>query len=1155
MKKRLFSLLLCIVLIAGILPMNVFAKGKTEINEVMVTGLVLNEGDQLFEVRSAHLSVPEDEKYELVKRFRADWKENGRAIDEAAQYHCESGKTYSIVINFKIKDEYADSFCFSDSTQGVPISVAKSNYSSSISMHFNKEPDYINIRFDITVPGSRKYPQIDTVRIQGPNESNLIEGSTPPRVISGDIKAYYSNFEIQSDKWVDTANPGTDAAKFISGKTYRYTLVLKAYSDYVFKSDVPVEFYCSGLMKEESKTLSYDKKTLTVCYTYKVQAAVTIDTLFLNATDDYYFYSPIEGKKVPQASSVNFFAEESEPFTEHTMLSGWIPKVEWHDKDDPSATSDTQFIKGKEYYFTVQYDIKDEYKHLFCFSDNTKAIIRGGKYNTVDYSVSMHSKTGGSTVTLRFSFVCQGKKELSRADVEISEPDEGEEIKSLYSDVYNIPLYCYAGVVWYENGVQLNPYSPGTFKAGANYAVEIYIIVYKKMQEAVKFPSTLKSATINGKKATVKPYNGTDNDGGVILRYNFGKLPYTVRDVSISVSAPQEGNTISYSAVSNGAGYSVKGSVGSDRPEYMQWLVSANGTSYNVMAQGSKFEAGKYYKLEMDVITSGSYQFAVDTSGISVEPNVSAAVNSHNAKVIKAYEQDPHKYITVIMDFGICNDSVIESIVIDGITEPIAGAYPEYSANVRGSGYHINTAKNSYYDDWQNNRKLYYIKNGVGWYDVTKNNWMYENETFIGGHIYKPMIYLVTDEGYGFYHDKDWNMMFTASINGVAATGNTSGSQGLVEQTISAAFSCEAQTVSYFEVYSLDVPQVGSTPDFTVLTAQPDLYVSDTSYGVKSSGVNWYDENSNRLGANDKFEAGKVYKVEIKIVPTKINDAAVSKFVNPVSATLNGYSLNEAGDAVSANNNVLTVWHTYSPLNNEVTHIHNYIFLKHNSDYHWYECSCGNKVEFEEHNMSNSTLPANYGNGSDGETFSACSVCGYESNHSEVYCPKTFTLSTSKYTYSGKAKKPSVTIKDKKGNTLKSGTDYTVKYSKNTDVGKASAKVTFKGKYMGTKTLSFTINPKGTSVSKISSPKKGQLKVTWKKQATKTTGYQIQYATNSKFTKGKKTVTVKGSKTTSKTIAKLSSKKKYYVRIRTYKTVSGKKYYSSWSKSKNLKTK
>lgn len=103
------------------------------------------------------------------------------------------------------------------------------------------------------------------------------------------------------------------------------------------------------------------------------------------------------------------------------------------------------------------------------------------------------------------------------------------------------------------------------------------------------------------------------------------------------------------------------------------------------------------------------------------------------------------------------------------------------------------------------------------------------------------------------------------------------------------------------------------------------------------------------------------------------------------------------------------------------------------------------------------------------------------------------------------------------------------------------------------------INPKGTSIKSVSAAKKG-FTVKYKKQATQTTGYQIQYATDKNFKKNKKTVTVKKNKTTSVKVKKLKAKKKYYVRVRTYKNVkdtdgNAKKLYSSWSKTKTVKTK
>ncbi len=188
-----------------------------------------------------------------------------------------------------------------------------------------------------------------------------------------------------------------------------------------------------------------------------------------------------------------------------------------------------------------------------------------------------------------------------------------------------------------------------------------------------------------------------------------------------------------------------------------------------------------------------------------------------------------------------------------------------------------------------------------------------------------------------------------------------------------------------------------------------------------------------------------------------------------------------------------------------------------------------------------------------------CAVCGKQYTKTVAYYKASnIKLSKTAYTYNGKVQKPSVTVKDSKGKALKNGTDYTVSYPKGMkNVGKYTVKVTLKGNYSGSKSMTYNINPKGTSVSKVTAAKKG-FKVTWKKQTTQTTGYQVQYSTSSKFKKAK-TVTISKNKTTSKSVGKLSAKKKYYVRVRTYKTVKigGKsvKLYSGWSKAKSVTTK
>ena len=153
--------------------------------------------------------------------------------------------------------------------------------------------------------------------------------------------------------------------------------------------------------------------------------------------------------------------------------------------------------------------------------------------------------------------------------------------------------------------------------------------------------------------------------------------------------------------------------------------------------------------------------------------------------------------------------------------------------------------------------------------------------------------------------------------------------------------------------------------------------------------------------------------------------------------------------------------------------------------------------------------------------------------------------------FTGKNITQSITVKYN-GKTLKKGTDYTVSYSNNKSIGTATVKITGKGSYTGTITKTFKINPAKQEIQKLTAKSKAFF-VDWAQKGS-ATGYEIQYATNSKFTSAKK-VTITNNKTDTKTISKLSGKKKYYVRVRSYTTVKGTKYYGAWSASKSVTTK
>ena len=151
--------------------------------------------------------------------------------------------------------------------------------------------------------------------------------------------------------------------------------------------------------------------------------------------------------------------------------------------------------------------------------------------------------------------------------------------------------------------------------------------------------------------------------------------------------------------------------------------------------------------------------------------------------------------------------------------------------------------------------------------------------------------------------------------------------------------------------------------------------------------------------------------------------------------------------------------------------------------------------------------------------------------------------------YSGKAKKPAVTVKDGAAELVK-GQDYSIAYSNNKEIGTAIITITGKGSYTGTKKITFKINPKPATLKKLKAVSGKKLTASWK-TVKNIGGYQLQYSTSSKF-KTYKTKKVKAG-TLTKTISELKKGITYYVRIRTYKKVSGKTYYSTWSKVKKVK--
>lgn len=162
-----------------------------------------------------------------------------------------------------------------------------------------------------------------------------------------------------------------------------------------------------------------------------------------------------------------------------------------------------------------------------------------------------------------------------------------------------------------------------------------------------------------------------------------------------------------------------------------------------------------------------------------------------------------------------------------------------------------------------------------------------------------------------------------------------------------------------------------------------------------------------------------------------------------------------------------------------------------------------------------------------------------------------FTVKTKNVTYNGKAQKPAVNVYA--GNKKISSKYYSVSYKNNKNVGYGTVVVKGKGsyaKYSGFTT--FKINLKKVSLSSVKAQKK-KMVVYWKKTGGNQ-GYQVQYSTSKRFSSNVKTVRLSAGKK-SVTIKNIPAKKRYYVRIRSYKKIGNKIWYTGWSKAKNIRTK
>ena len=463
----------------------------------------------------------------------------------------------------------------------------------------------------------------------------------------------------------------------------------------------------------------------------------------------------------------------------------------------------------------------------------------------------------------------------------IDGPRDGKLPDRNASDVYFLDPRCTVeSIVWYEDGEEMVS-QDALFRAGHRYTVKITL----SADDPYRFVSGV-MGKVNGKSVTTGILDSDKK--GMILTADLGECAYAISTVELEITAPVEGKSPSTSVTDYGAAYGVYS-------RDVRWGVSTDGINFTMMAAGEKFVGGKYYRVFMDVnlldgLNGNGYKFPVTTADGTVQPDVVATVNGSPAVVEKAYDQDPEEVITVYFDFGKCNDYIIEEIAITGVTAPVVGQHPNYNVNMFGTGYHVDTTKNSYYDAYWVGEKWYYVKNGVSWWDVTDGgyDYVYENDVFLPGHQYQCEVYVATDDGYEFVNDPYTGVWPAATINGNSATIKQEGSGLMWEQKVSYTFPCEENVVDRIVVDGITAPQKGQAPDYSPILGNTDLYTLDTDYGLNGSGIYWYDCEGRQLEAGEAFGDAGPYRMAIKFVPAYENGAPLCTFANDVAVMING---------------------------------------------------------------------------------------------------------------------------------------------------------------------------------------------------------------------------------------------------------------------------
>ena len=565
-------------------------------------------------------------------------------------------------------------------------------------------------------------------------------------------------------------------------------------------------------------------------------------------------------------------------------------------------------------------------------------------------------------------------------------------------------------------------------------------------------------------------------------------------------------------------------------PSYMQFLK----------------EDEKIYNFKDKIQYYYSIQFrAKDGYTFPSENEISVTINGE--KISSEYYDIYDSNIFGVSNFKDIRLAQISKVGIGGTTLSYqVGDTPKATSFKNYDKYYDYNIEYEYWEEMQSKDDGSVVPVAYWYSDEEKNNALPDDKKitkFEEGKTYMYSIALKTNNGRTFAGSSNFTFVFDGNVikpeNYTIGEDNTT----LFAFALKTIKPVKIKYIDKIEVNNAKLSfNVGDKPVFTgEVPSDAPYYIDNEGWFTYKGGITSSEYWNGRYGDFEgswgklitSFEANTKYSYNVYVKLTDEGYNSGYRFNENTNIVVNGVTYKFNNETTRLDLNGETIWY-YSLLD-----------MTPNNDN---PCINGHtKVR----TVTKATINKN------GKIVTTCSVC--KKTLSTKIIPKisSVKLSSNTFTYNGKTIKPSVIVKDSKGKKI-NNSNYTVAYSKGLkNVGNYKVTIKFKGNYSGTVNKTFTIIPKSTTLIKLSSSKK-KVTVKWKKQVSQTNGYQLQYSLNSNF-KSAKLLNVTNNKATSKSISNLKSKKKYYVRIRTYKNVkvNGKstKLYSTWSKSLSVKVK